>query len=90
MGWFLTAFAGFTLAFTIATILVWGGNIAVVIVVAICVFVAGKSNFFGSKKKEDEQKPKNNVELLKGDSKEEILVKCSKEVLETTEETIKI
>ncbi|MFR9651000.1 MAG: inorganic phosphate transporter [Rikenellaceae bacterium] len=88
MGWFMTAFAGFTLAFIISTILIWGGTVAVILVVAVSVFIAVKSNFFGKHKSEGASVKSG--ELLQGDSKEEILISCIKEVSNTTEETIKI
>ncbi|MDR0753839.1 MAG: inorganic phosphate transporter [Prevotellaceae bacterium] len=48
-GWFITAFGGFVIAFTVASLLIWGGNIAVVIVSLSCFYLLVHNNFISKK-----------------------------------------
>lgn len=50
-GWFLTALAGFTISFIIASALIWGGWIALVIIVLICGYALCYNLFFSKSKK---------------------------------------
>ncbi len=89
MGWFLTALCGFTIALTVSSILIWGGWIATILVVATCLFIAIKSNFIkgkGDKAKKDTGA----ADLFKPGTTDEILFNCTKDVLETTEKAINI
>ena len=52
-GWFMTAIAGFVLSFAIATSLVWGGWIALIIVVLLCGYALCHNLIFKSKKSDD-------------------------------------
>ncbi|MDR0618675.1 MAG: inorganic phosphate transporter [Bacteroidales bacterium] len=52
-GWFITAFGGFIIAFTIASILIWGGNIVVVIVTIACFYMLVHNNFLFPKKRKN-------------------------------------
>ncbi len=92
LGWFLTALCGFTVAFLTASVLIWGGSIAVVAVVAVCLFIAIKSNFIkGGKSSEKEEIKKKHVsEILNTASKEEILYSCTQEVLDVTRDVIRV
>lgn len=56
-GWFLTAFAAFTVAFCISVFLMWGGQWAIYIMAAICVYVILHSRrSFIRRRKADEAK----------------------------------
>ncbi|MFI3327636.1 MAG: inorganic phosphate transporter [Rikenellaceae bacterium] len=87
-GWFLTAIVGFTIALTISSILIWGGPIAIVSVVVVCIFIAIKSNFFSSKGKKKEDKK--GSDIFKPGSSDDVLYNCTKGVLEITEDAIQI
>ncbi|MFI3270004.1 MAG: inorganic phosphate transporter [Rikenellaceae bacterium] len=89
MGWFLTALCGFSIALIVSSILIYGGWIATILVVIVCVGVAVKSNFLPSKKKGNKY-DKKAEELFKPGNTDEILYNCTKDVLETTEEVIQI
>lgn len=54
-GWFVTAFAGFMLAFTIGLFLMWGGWIALVIVCLLCGYALCHNMIFKAKEKKEEQ-----------------------------------
>ncbi len=89
MGWFLTAIVGFTIALTVATILMWGGSVAVVIVSIVCFAIAFKSNFL-DKKKKDLNEDQDNMEVLISSDAEEMLYKCTKEIVSTTQKAMSI
>ncbi|MFR9566760.1 MAG: inorganic phosphate transporter, partial [Rikenellaceae bacterium] len=89
MGWFLTAIVGFTIALTVASILIWGGWIACVLVVSLCVFMVVRSNFF-SKPNKVEATSKKEYDILAKGTVEEVLFSCSTEVLENTQKAISI
>ena len=89
MGWFLTAIAGFTMSFLTASALIWGTHlgevgswIVTILISGLCVFLAVKSNFFPKKQTQEEDEDNNN-ELIKSANGEEILYRCTEEVLET-------
>ncbi len=54
-GWFVTAFAGFALSFIICLFLIWGGWIALVIVVLLCGYALCHNLIFKAKTKAEEQ-----------------------------------
>ncbi len=87
-GWFLTAIVGFTIALTISSVLIWGGPVAIVAVVVLCIFTAVKSNFFSSKGKKEEKRMSSDI--FKPGSSDDVLYNCTKGVLEITEEAIQI
>lgn len=53
MGWFVTALGGFTIAFVVGLILIYGGTVAFIIVTLLCGYMLIHSNF--SKPKKEEQ-----------------------------------
>jgi phosphate/sulfate permease len=57
-GWFITAFGGFIIAFTVASILIWGGNVAVVLVCLACFYMLVHSNFISKKNKNNNRDKK--------------------------------
>ncbi|MDO5522499.1 MAG: inorganic phosphate transporter [Bacteroidia bacterium] len=53
-GWFITAIVAFTVAGVVATILAWGGKVAVFVMVALVIFLLYKSSKFHKKRKSAE------------------------------------
>lgn len=51
-GWFITAFAGFLIAFGVTLLLSWGEGVAAVALSLIGLFIVVKGNFFPKKEKE--------------------------------------
>ncbi len=56
MGWFVTGFGGFIIAFIIGLLLMWGGNWAFGIITLLCLYMFIHSNFMPKKKKEEKKK----------------------------------
>lgn len=54
-GWFITALVAFTAALLVATALVWGGKIAVFVMIALVVFLLIKSSKLHAKRKSSEK-----------------------------------
>ncbi len=90
MGWFLTAIVGFTMSFLVATLLIWGGWIAAIVIVSLCLGLAIKSNFFHKSKKSADEKVRAELDILAQGSAKEILSSCTKDVLTTTTDVISI
>ncbi len=94
MGWFLTAIVGFTIALSTSSALIWGtqlwdgGWIAMILVVGLCLFLAIRSNFFPKKKEEVELSDK--MDLISSAKGEEILYRCTEEILENVTRINKI
>lgn len=85
-GWFLTAFVGFMLAFTIGFVLMWGGWIALIVVAILCGYALCHNLIFKSGKKEIVEKP-----LIKEtDEGADVLYSCTEKVCETMEEVTSI
>lgn len=53
MGWFVTALGGFTIAFVVGLILIYGGTVAFIIVTLLCGYMLIHSNFSKPKKEEE-------------------------------------
>ncbi len=89
MGWFLTAIVGFTIAFLVASSLIWGTHLwdggwtVMILIVGLCLFLAIRSNFFPKKKENEEDDLELKMNLIATAKGEEILYRCSEEVLET-------
>jgi phosphate/sulfate permease len=74
-GWFITALGGFIIAFTVASILVWGGSAAVVILTLACFYMLIHNNFITPKGKK-----KNTVKKTEtAENAENILDNCVEE-----------
>ena len=56
MGWFVTGFGGFIIAFVLGLLLMWGEAWAFGVITALCVYMFIHSNFMPKKKKEDNKK----------------------------------
>lgn len=81
-GWFITAIAGFVISFVIASALIWGGWIALIIVVLLCGYALCHNLIFKSKKKDAEA-----VIVIKDDGDaEDILYSCTQTVCNLMEE----
>lgn len=81
-GWFVTAIAGFAIAFLIASSLIWGGWIALVLVVLICGYALCHNLIFKSQKKTED----NAVIINEGAADEDVLYSCTKTVCNMMEE----
>ncbi len=96
MGWFLTAIVGFTIAFSTASALIWGTHLwdggwtVMILVVGLCLFLAIRSNFFPSKKKNNDDELDKQIDLITTAKGEEILYRCTEEVFETISRINKI
>ncbi len=90
MGWFLTAIVGFTMAFLTSSAIIWGGWIVAVLISILCFALAFRSNFISKKTKDDESKQHKATDLFQSGSSEEILISCTKDVVEIMEESIAI
>ena len=56
-GWFVTGFGAFLIAFVVGLVLMYGGNVAVIIVSALCGWMLVRSNIKKNKKAADEPEP---------------------------------
>ena len=77
-GWFMTAFTAFTVSFIIATIISWGGAIAIIAFVLIALYTVIRTHISFNKKEAETKKIKRLAdEELRA---ENIMTKCSLEV----------
>lgn len=53
-GWFLTAFIAFTVSFIVATVLMYGGSIAIIGITILCIFIFYQSNISQKKRAKKE------------------------------------
>lgn len=82
-GWFLTALAGFTISFIIASALIWGGWIALVIVVLICAYLLTWNMFL----KKSKSKAEAATTLIEDTTAEEdVLYTCTQTVCKEMED----
>ncbi|MDR2292986.1 MAG: inorganic phosphate transporter [Prevotellaceae bacterium] len=79
-GWFITAFGGFVIAFTVASLLIWGGNIAVVIVSLLCFYLLVHNNFISKKNKNKNYAKELNDKTENVENANNILDDCINEV----------
>lgn len=84
MGWFVTGFGGFLIAYVVGLILIYGGTVAIVITTLLCAWMLYRSNF---KKKPAEEQTK---EVHRPETAEEILAELSQEVCSTLAATTRI
>ena len=63
MGWFVTGFGGFIIAFIIGLLLMWGGNWAFGIITLLCLYMFIHSNFMPKKKKDEKKKKKDEAQV---------------------------
>ncbi len=96
MGWFLTAFVGFTIAMVTASALIWGTHLAdggwtvTILIVALCLYLAIKSNFFPNKKSDDILDDTIKINEIAAAQGEEVLYRCTEDVIEIVSRCHKI
>lgn len=83
MGWFITALAGVTISFVMVLFLVWGGWIALALMVLLCGYILCHSLIFKKKEKE-ETSLTTGVKEVKQDT--DVLYSCTQEVCNTMEQ----
>ena len=83
MGWFITALAGVTISFVMVLFLVWGGWIALALMVLLCGYILCHSLIFKKKEKE-ETALTTDVKEVKHDT--DVLYSCTQEVCNTMEQ----
>ncbi|MCK9625975.1 MAG: inorganic phosphate transporter [Bacteroidales bacterium] len=88
-GWFITAFAALFISFIITSVLIWGGKIAVIILV-IFAFIVIISNIFKNKNKKENEVESSREKLLKSENSDEVLENCTKEVYENMNKVLSI
>lgn len=83
MGWFITALAGVTISFVMVLFLVWGGWIALALMVLLCGYILCHSLIF-KKKEKKETSLTTDVKEVKQDT--DVLYSCTQEVCNTMEQ----
>ena len=87
-GWFLTALCGFLMSLLITSIMAWGGNVAIVIMVIVCLAVIVYST--RSHRRRAEREEMERLKLAKHSKTDDLLVDCTDEVIETMERVNRI
>lgn len=78
-GWFMTAISAFVIAFVIGTALMWGGWIALIVVILLCGYALCHNLIFKSKKQDEDKKS-----IVTTDASEtDVLYSCTQTVCET-------
>ena len=72
-GWFLTAGAAFTIAFVVATVIYFGGTIAIIVLIGLAAFTLIRSQLMYKKKKAKEQGNETLKQLMQSNSSDEAL-----------------
>lgn len=72
-GWFLTAGAAFTIAFFVAMIIYFGGNIAIIALIALAAFTLIRSQLIYKKKKAKEKENETLKQLMKATNSDDAL-----------------
>lgn len=83
MGWFITALAGVTISFVMVLFLVWGGWIALALMVLLCGYILCHNLIFKKKDKEDKSAA-DDVKEVQQDT--DVLYSCTQEVCSTMEQ----
>ncbi len=83
MGWFITALAGVTISFVMVLFLVWGGWIALALMVLLCGYILCHNLIFKKKDKEDKNAT-DDVKEVQQDT--DVLYSCTQEVCSTMEQ----
>ena len=83
MGWFITALAGVTISFVMVLFLVWGGWIALALMVLLCGYIFCHNLIFKKKDKEDKNAA-DDVKEVQQDT--DVLYSCTQEVCSTMEQ----
>lgn len=80
-GWFMTAISAFVISFIIGMALMWGGWIALIVVILLCGYALCHSLIFKSKKTDEEKKSV----ITEKDVDTDVLYSCTEVVSETME-----
>ena len=86
-GWFITAGAAFTFCFFVALVLHYGGNISIIVLIGIAVFILIRSQVMYKKRKAKEQGNETLKQLMKSTDNNEVIELLRKH---TREELVKI
>ena len=86
-GWFITALGGFLIAFGVTLLLLWGGWIAVTVLVALCAWLLVRSHRNVEQIKAAETKE---LPVVKAETPDEVLCVCIGEVCTTMEHVTRI
>ncbi len=78
-GWFFTAFSAFTSAFILATILYFGGNIAIFILIGFVAFILFRTHLIHKKREKEENETSINKEIK---SLPEMLATINSEIID--------
>ncbi|MDR1197743.1 MAG: inorganic phosphate transporter [Prevotellaceae bacterium] len=89
-GWFITAFGGFIIAFTVASILIWGGNVAVVLVCLACFYMLVHNNFISKKSRNKNHGKKSDDRQEDAENASNILDDCINETYSALTDITKI
>ena len=84
-GWLMTALVAFTAALLVGLFLMWGGKIAIFIMVAVVVFMLYRSGRLHTKRKNKEEQQQ---QILS--SKDQLINSCNKEVHIVMDKTISV
>ena len=87
-GWFITAGAAFILAAFVATILNFGGVVAMYIMIALVVYLLIRSHINYNKKKDKEKSDEKMVKILKSEDKDEVWDNLREHTAETLSHTL--
>lgn len=79
-GWFLTAIIAFTVSFVIANIIYWGGVIAIILVIALAIFLVIRTQRIFKKRQEEQTKEAKERKSSDVSVETSIIDACSTEV----------
>lgn len=85
VGWFITGFGAFVIAYAVGMALMYGGTIAVVLISALCGYMIVHNNFRKPKKKEEDS-----IRLVEAQTPNEIMHDCAVEVAGVMDKVTKI
>ena len=85
-GWFVTGFGALIIAFTVAISLMYGGNVAIIVISLLCGYMLLQSNI----KKNRQVKAESNKPAIKEVSDSNIVRSCVEEVCEVMEKVTRI
>ncbi len=87
-GWFLTAAIAFAVSSLVALVLMWGGTIALVLLLALCAFILIRSNITHRKKRTRQETAAKDAEEEK--QEKGLIDTCAAEICETMKKAVSI
>ena len=87
-GWFITAGAAFILAALVATVLNYGGVVAMYIMIALVIYLLIRSHINYNKKKENEKVDEKMIKVLKSDDQAEVWENLKSHTADTLTHTL--